>query len=184
MRDVWCHPTAGLSFRVRKAKGKDGAPRFRVISIPVDFGNKASVPYRVWFLLRAWRAAKQRLCPSLAGPDALLWALPADPAGQRFDSALQTHWLQVAASSVDAPAPFGVAWTSHALRHGAASAMAAIGAPMFRIRDHGGWAPGSATLETTYIHASCRATRAAFAFFGHLCPVAPSATMFADDGAV
>ena len=46
--------------------------------------------------------------------------------------------------------------------------MADIDVPPHCIRDRGGWAPGSTTLEKTYIHHACRPSAALYAFFGHL----------------
>jgi hypothetical protein len=156
-----------IDFRVRKAKGKDGQPRYRVLSIPVP-DDLTSPLFGLWLVLSVFLAAKRRLCPALAKPDAQLWRLPCDSSSCTFGPAMQSTWLQAAAAHIGAAAPFGQPWTSHALRHGAASAMAAIEVPFYRIRNHGGWAMGRQTLEKTYMHPSCLPSKAAWALFGHL----------------
>jgi hypothetical protein len=162
--------TFGICFRVSEAKGQHLASRKRVLTIPVSFECHATnALLQCWFCLRSWRAAKARLCPEFAVHSARLWELPGDP--RAFGAALQSRWVAAAASADAAVGPFGgFVSTSHVLRHGAASAMAALQVAMFAIRNHGGWAQGSSTLESTYIHPECQADEFAFAFFGHLLP--------------
>ena len=64
--------------------------------------------------------------------------------------------------------PTNVSWTAYSLRHGAASAAAAILAPLSKIRYVGGWAVGSTVPERTYINPTCPATPAARLFFGFM----------------
>ena len=158
-----------VCFRVRHAKGQHGQSKTRVLTIPVDSEPAPdNMLLRLWRCLRAWKTAKRRLCPKLSAPGARLWQLASDLPSCKFDAALQSRWLSECCELLDIASPFAGAYTSHALRHGAASAMAAIQIPMHVIRNHGGWAPGSSTLEHTYVHHACRASPAAWAFFGHL----------------
>ena len=83
---------------------------------------------------------------------------------------MQCGWLQTAVRAVGAAPPPNFSWTAYSLRHGAASAAAAIGAPDSKINYVGGWTAASDVPRTTYINPTCRATPAARCFFGFMLP--------------
>ena len=68
---------------------------------------------------------------------------------------------------VDIAPPPGFSYLSHSLRHGMASAAAAIEVAFHKIRHLGGWAAGS-TVINDYIDPNVLADRGAYEFFGFL----------------
>jgi hypothetical protein len=72
-------------------------------------------------------------------------------------------------AAVGAAPPENFTWTGYSLRHGATSAASAVGVPMPKIRNLGGWAKRSTTPEDHYIDPLVMASDAGRAFFGFLC---------------
>ena len=82
------------------------------------------------------------------------WELPGDPPPASWTAETQTGWLHSALAASGQPLPDNVAWTSHSLRYGSASAAYAAGVDLPRIfgtsgglvtlqSGHGDYVPGS-----------------------------------------
>lgn len=149
---------SGLHWRER---GKT-IPRLRPESLTVPFDDA----HPVHQLLRRHLA----LCPS-ALPDSLLWRLPSDPS-TAWTPALVNSWLQQCLEWICAVPPPGVAWTSHSLRSGGATAALAIGVDVYTIARWGIWA--SINSVQPYIDPLVKGDHAALVFFGHLLKRQPS----------
>ena len=162
-----------IAFFERHAKTQqEGALAARTVTIPV--GEPRSPQWRVARLLLRFKNLKIKVCPELACSGARFWQIGAD-SSSAWSSAVQNAWLQQALEVVGAAPPAGFTWTAYSLRHGAASAAAAISCPGQKINHIGGWSRGSLTPVKTYINPSCPATPAAHFFFGFMLPATPTA---------
>ena len=173
---------SALTIQLRKEKGHDadGASRALVLPLPAAGAVAAVVAY--WLTRRdlAWRdvpaASPLRRAPvprpgglARPAPCSLFFALPSDgaAAAETAPSVLCNSWLQLACRALGVAPPADGAWLSHSLRSGAASAAAAVGVDLVRIRYYGGWAAGSDAVYR-YVHATVRPDDAARLFFGWL----------------
>jgi hypothetical protein len=93
------------------------------------------------------------------------WELPGDPPPASWTAETQTGWLHSALAASGQPLPDNVAWTSHSLRYGSASAAYAAGVDLPRIRYFGGWSPSSRVTETTYLDLSTPPSQAGTILF-------------------
>ena len=105
--------------------------------------------------------------PELAVADSI-YRLPWD-AKKKFGTATMNSFMEASFRSAGVQAPAGFKYTWHMLRHGSASAAAALGVPERRIKDFGNWARKSDAYER-YIH-TVPATTSGQRFFGWMLPV-------------
>jgi hypothetical protein len=155
-----------LIFYERFVKTATGTTDRRSVTIPL--GNADSLQRRLAILLDRFRLLKTEVCPSLARDGQPFWAIPADRNTNSWSSAVQGAWLAEALAAVRIEAPENFTYTAYSLRHGAASAAAAIGVPDPKLNYIGGWARGSNVPRTTYINPTCPATSAGREFFGFM----------------
>jgi hypothetical protein len=156
-----------IFFENHNKTNKAGVHGKRAVAIPVG-NDEANLQRRIGALLLRFKKLKMKLCPELAADGAAFWAIGGDPPPASWTSVIQNDWLQEALGLVGAEPPENFTWTAYSLRHGAASAAAALSAPMPKIRHLGGWAKRSTTAEDHYIDPLVRMTAAGRAFFGFL----------------
>lgn len=96
-----------------------------------------------------------------------MWALPGEGT-HKYSAKHVDAWLEQALQLTDHQPPAGYNWTGHSMRKGAASAAAAAGVPLSKIRYLGGWSAQSITVEKTYIDPTCPASPAGTFFFSWL----------------
>ena len=167
---------------LRKEKGRDAFRDVRPLLLPLPATRGVAAVVAYWLLRRslAWRSvpadSELRRTPPTGGPSSLaraapsslFFALPTDGSRISADpSRWCTAWLQESCSLLGAAPPPGESWQSHSLRSGAASAAAAVGVDLFRIRYYGGWARDSGAVFN-YVHPTVQPDDAARVFFGWL----------------
>jgi hypothetical protein len=96
-----------------------------------------------------------------------IYRLPWD-AAQKFSTGTMNSFMALAFRCAGVEAPAGFKYTWHMLRHGAASAAAALGGAERRIKDFGNWSRKSDAFER-YIH-TVPATTSGLRFFGWMLP--------------
>lgn len=158
-----------LTFFERDVKtNRLGVLGTRSVVIPVFGGPEVDGPRRIRALLRTFVALKCKVCPHFARNGQRFWAIPGDVKMEVWTSAVQNSWLQTALHTVGRRPPENFSWTAYSLRHGAASAAAAIGAPPSKYHYIGGWTQDSDVPRQRYINPTCPATDAARTFFGFM----------------
>ena len=173
-----------LQLDLQKEKGKDQRAEFRVLKLPVAAVPALAGVVRYWQQRRAaaWGAVpansparfpthvnRAGQLVRLPACSAHFFLLPSDgPAAARAaPSAHCNRWLQRACALLGAVPPTGGLYQSHSLRSGAASAAAAEGVALNRIRFYGGWAVNSG-VTVNYINPTVMADEGSQVFFGWL----------------
>lgn len=146
-----------ITLRERRVKGHSSDRDRRVVRLPIAEVHEFAA------LVVQYKHLRRHLAPKAGS---YLWSLTA--AKPKND---QTAWLLQALERVGATPPPGFKWTSHSLRHGAATSAAAINVPLEKIRHCGGWAARSSAV-LKYIDPTALPDSACYFFFGWLTPYA------------
>jgi hypothetical protein len=93
----------------------------------------------------------------------------ASPTDRLFPGGGLDQMLQLVLRTLDLTPPAGVTWSGHSCRKGGASAAAAIGVPLHKLRHRGGWL---SDVVFVYIDPDFIASPESFDFFSFLLPVA------------
>ena len=141
--------------RNRAAVAARDATVAKVLSLPPN-----SNPDLIVLVSRYLRLREQL---ALAADVDSVYRLPWDSAA-KFTVAKMNQFMTVAFGAAGVAAPPGFKYTWHMLRHGSASAAAALGVPERSIKDFGNWARKSDAYET-YLH-TVPATHSGRRFFG------------------
>jgi hypothetical protein len=152
----------GIHLYERSVKGRSHERAHRK---PLLFIPSSALP-ELTSLLHVYKTVRSKIFFTVP---ARFWSLPGEDVS-RWSSSLLTQWLQSSCALVNASPPPGLSWTSHSLRKGAASAAAAQGVILPKIRYFGGWSVGSTVLERDYIDPTVLPSAGGHAFFAWLAP--------------
>ena len=148
----------GIFLRERAFKGRKRRLKPRVLRIPLQAHR------RLGAAITCFKQLKQT-SGEFDQPHDFLWRLEGDHGVWAAD--LQNTWLAKALELVGERPPPGLAWTSHSLRSGAATASNAINVALTKICHFGGWAQHSGVVHH-YIDPSAVPDEANHFFFGWL----------------
>ena len=148
----------------RAARARRDNTKVKVLSLPKDAAPDVVRLVEKFLAVRSKIAEEH---PELAAADSI-YRLPWD-AKKKFGTATMNSFMEASFRSAGVQAPAGFKYTWHMLRHGSASAAAALGVPERRIKDFGNWARKSDAYER-YIH-TVPATTSGQRFFGWMLPV-------------
>ena len=148
----------------RAARARRDNTKVKVLSLPKDAAPDVVRLVEKFLAVRSKIAEEH---PELAAADSI-YRLPWD-AKKKFGTATMNSFMEASFRSAGVQAPAGFKYTWHMLRHGSASAAAALGVPERRIKDFGNWARKSDAYER-YIH-TVPTTTSGQRFFGWMLPV-------------
>jgi hypothetical protein len=75
------------------------------------------------------------------------WAISTSERHDKWTVNTLTGWLTEVTSAVQERTPYGISWTSHSLRKGAATTAYNIGVTLQKIKHFGGWSTESNVLD-------------------------------------
>jgi hypothetical protein len=154
----------GKQNRAAIARQQRDNSKVKVLSLPAD---AAPDVVRLVEKYLAVRAQLQQLDSRVSDECDSVYRLPWD-APAKFTTGTMNTFMTVAFLGAGVQAPPGFKYTWHMLRHGAASAAAALEVSERRIKDFGNWSRRSDAYET-YVH-TVPATTSGQRFFGWMKP--------------